>query len=144
GKETRALETVEEQMGLLGGFTEEENIIILKETLSQLKEDRAKGIDGIELLLGAYAAGDDAELEKEIDRMNQSIAESEHKELGQRFIKKLFEDRNLSMAATIGGFLAKEGGKVHFFAAGAGHFIGKDNIRDHLAKKGYRITRIED
>ncbi len=144
GKEVRAIETVEGQMGVLGGFTEEENIIILKETLSQLKQDRAKGIDGIEVMLGAYAAGDDAKLEKEIDRMNQSIAESEHKELGERFIKKLFEDRNLSMAVTIGGFLGKEGGKVHFFAAGSGHFIGKDNIRDHLARKGYRITRIED
>jgi len=144
GKETRAIETVEGQMGVLGGFKEEENIIILKETLRQLKEDRAKGIDTIEVMLGAYAAGDDGSLEKEIDRMNQTVAESEHKELGERFIKKLFEDRNLSMAATIGEFLAKEGGKVHFFAAGAGHFIGKDNIRDHLAKKGYRITRIED
>ncbi|WAC19830.1 TraB/GumN family protein [Luteolibacter sp. SL250] len=144
GKEVRALETVEEQMGLLGGFKEEENIIILRESLRQMKEDRANGIDGIEVMLGAYAAGDDGKLEKEIDRMNQSIAESEHKELGTRFIKKLFEDRNLSMAATIGGFLGKEGGKVHFFAAGSGHFIGKDNIRDHLARKGYRITRIED
>jgi uncharacterized protein YbaP (TraB family) len=144
GKEVRAIETVEGQMGVLGGFTEQENIIILRETLSQLKEDRANGVDGIEVMLAAYAAGDDGKLESEIDRMNKSIAESEHRELGERFIKKLFEDRNLSMAATIGEFLGKEGGKVHFFAAGSGHFIGKDNIRDHLAKKGYRITRIED
>jgi uncharacterized protein YbaP (TraB family) len=144
GKELRALETVQEQMGVLGGFSEEENIIILKETLGQLKEDRAKGIDGTEVMLGAYNAGDDAKLEKEIDRMNQTVAESEHKELGERFIKKLFQDRNLSMAATIGDHLGKEGGKVHFFAAGAGHFIGKDNICDHLTKKGYRINRIVD
>ncbi|MBX3740530.1 MAG: TraB/GumN family protein [Akkermansiaceae bacterium] len=144
GKEVRAIETAEEQLGLLGGFNEQENIIILRETLAQLKADRAKGIDGIEAMLVAYAAGDDAELEKEIERMNQSIAESEHKELGERFLKKVFADRNLSMAATIGGLLAKEGGKVHFFAAGSGHFIGKDNIRDHLARKGYRITRIQD
>jgi uncharacterized protein YbaP (TraB family) len=144
GKETRAIETVEEQMGLLGGFKEEENIIILKETLSQLTDDRAKGVDSLEVMLGAYAAGDDGKLEQEINRMSQSIADSEHKELGERFVKKLFVDRNLSMAVTIGEFLGKEGGKVHFFAAGSGHFIGKDNIRDHLAKKGYRITRIED
>ncbi len=144
GKEMRALETIEEQLGILGGFEEKDNVTILKETLSQLKDDRAKGIDSIELLITAYAAGDDAKLDAEIERSNQAIAGSENKELGERFMKKLFTDRNLSMAATIGGFLKKDGGKSHFFAAGAAHFIGKDNIRDQLTRQGYRITRIED
>jgi len=144
GKELRTLETVEDQMDLFGGFSEEENLIILKETLGQLKEDREKGVNGLKLMLAAYAAGDDAALEAEMERTNQSIAKSENRELGERFIKKVFDDRNLSMATTIGNHLGKEGGKVHFFAAGAGHFIGKDNIRDHLTRKGYRISRIQD
>lgn len=144
GKEARALETVEEQVNLLGGFEEDQNIIILKETLDQLKADREKGVNGMRVMVDAYAAGDGAKLEQEIDRAIQAIAESEHKELGERFMKKLFADRNASMAETIAEHLEKEGGKVHFFTAGTGHFIGKENICDLLTKKGYRISRIEN
>lgn len=144
GKEKLAVETLESQFGILDGFEEEEDIIVLKETLRQIKEDRAAGIDSVDNLIAAYIAGDEALLSAEIDKSFKRIAESEHKELGERFIKKLFDDRNLSMAITIDEQLKQAPAKVRFFAVGSGHYIGKDNIRDHLTKKGYRITRIPD
>jgi len=144
GKEALALETAESQFGILDGFEENEDVIVLKETLRQIKEDRAAGTDSIDNLIAAYTAGDEALLTDEIDKSFKRIAESEHRELGERFMKKLFDDRNLSMSVTIDEQLKLTPAKVRFFAVGAGHYIGKDNIRDHLVKKGYRITRIED
>lgn len=144
GKETLALETAESQFGILDGFEENEDVIVLQETLRQIKEDRAAGTDSVDNLIAAYTAGDEALLTGEIDKSFKRIAESEHKELGERFMKKLFEDRNLSMSVTIDEQLKQAPAKVRFFAVGAGHYIGKDNIRDHLTKKGYRITRIQD
>lgn len=144
GKEALALETIESQFGILDGFEEDEDIIVLKETLRQIKEDRAAGTDSVDNLIAAYIAGDEKLLSGEIEKSFKQIAESEHKELGERFMKKLFEERNLSMAVTIDEQLRLKPAKVRFFAVGAGHYIGKDNIRDHLAAKGYRITRIQD
>ena len=144
GKEKLALETAESQFAILDGFEENEDIIVLKETLRQIKEDRAAGIDSVHNLVAAYATGDEALLSGELDKSVKRIAESEHKELGERFMKKLYDDRNLSMAVTIDEQLKEAPAKVRFFAVGAGHYIGKDNIRDHLTKKGYRITRIQD
>ena len=144
GKEALAVETVESQFALLDSFAEEEDVVLLKETLGQLKEDRASGTDSMENLITSYTAGDEELLSKEVDKSFKRIAESEHKELGERFMKKLLEDRNLSMSVTIDGQLRLKPAKIRFFAVGVGHYLGKDNIRDHLAKKGYRITRIQD
>ncbi|MBG7609027.1 MAG: TraB/GumN family protein, partial [Verrucomicrobia bacterium] len=70
------------------------------------------------------------------------MAESEHKDLGEKFMKRLLADRDVTMAATIAEILSKEPGSVHFFAAGAGHFSSKTSIRSHLEKAGYTVTRI--
>jgi hypothetical protein len=51
------------------------------------------------------------------------MRKGEHKELGERFYKKLLTDRDASMAEVIVKKLAKSPGDCHFFAAGAAHLV---------------------
>ena len=61
-----------------------------------------------------------------------------------RIIKRILTDRDAIMADYIEAALKKSPDEIHFFAAGAAHYTGKENIRVRLGKKGYKITRIEE
>ncbi|BCU76254.1 TraB/GumN family protein [Luteolibacter sp. LG18] len=141
GKQTAAIEKPADQLAIFDELSEDEQVILLTETLRQLQEGRKKGVDPIDALVAAYIEGDAAKLEAEVDKQLSDMQEGEHKELGERLLKRLLRDRNLTMAETIAGILAAKPGQSHFFAAGTGHFIGKESIVDLLAAKGYRVTR---
>ncbi|QTN31906.1 TraB/GumN family protein [Akkermansiaceae bacterium] len=142
GKKTGALETLAGQLGIFAELTEKEQVALLSETMRMLKKDRDAGRNSVAELTAAYVSGDVAKVEAEMQRAMRELAESEHRELGERLMKRLIADRDVIMAATIAEILAKEPGSVHFFAAGAGHFCSKTSIRSHLEKAGYTITRI--
>lgn len=142
-KQTESIESIESQLGIFEKFTEEEQIIMLAETLRVVKEDRLAKKDSMQALIDAYVSGDLDVLKKELDKSMDEMRKGEHKELGERFYKLLLTDRDLSMAATIAKKLAAAPDKCHFFAAGAAHYAGEVSIRTHLEKAGYTITRIE-
>lgn len=144
GKDTLGIETAQGQIAIFGQFTEEESVKMLGDTLAQLKDDREAGRSTIDDLAKAYASGDVAKLEAEIDKSFRRMKAGENKELGERFIKLLMADRNVSMADTIGKRLLIDPDRSLFFAVGAGHLVGKGTINDHLAAKGFRITRVQD
>lgn len=144
GKDTLGIETALGQMTIFERFTEEESVKMLAETLAMLKEDRKAGISSIDNLTAAYASGDTAKIEAELHKADQRMKDGDNKELGERFLKLLMTDRNLSMADTIDKRLRIDPSRSLFFAVGAGHLVGKESINDHLAKKGYTITRVQD
>lgn len=142
-KKTDSIETVESQLGVFDAFNEEEQIIMLSETLKMMKEDRLAKKDSMQELIDAYVTGDLQSLQKTLDKSLDEMRKGEHKELGERFYKKLLTDRDASMAEVIVKKLANSPGDCHFFAAGAAHFADDKSIRAHLEKAGYKITRIE-
>lgn len=142
-KQTDSIETAAGQLGLFDQFNEEEQIILLSETVRTMKEDREAKRDSMKLLIDAYVSGEVEAIKKEMDKGIAEIAKGEHKELGERFYQKLLTDRDRTMAETIAQKLAESPAKSHFFAAGAAHFAGDVSIRSHLEKQGYKITRIE-
>jgi len=142
-KKTDSIETVESQLGVFDAFNEEDQIIMLSETLKLMKEDRQAKKDSMQELIDAYVAGDLPSLQKTLDKSLDEMRKGEHKELGERFYKKLLTDRDASMAEVIVKKLANSPSDCHFFAAGAAHFVGDTSIRAHLEKAGYKITRIE-
>lgn len=143
GKKTGAVETLAGQLGIFTGMTEEEQVILLSETIKMLRKDRDEDRDSMAALTSAYLSGDEGKVQAEMDRGMQEIAKSEHREFGEKFMKRLLTDRDVTMAASIAEILGKEPGEVHFFAAGAGHFCSKTSIRSHLEKAGYTVTRID-
>jgi uncharacterized protein YbaP (TraB family) len=143
-KKTGAMETPESQMSFFLELKEEEQVILLSETLSAMKKDRDEGRDSMTKLKEAYISGETAKVMAEIDHGFAEIAAGEHKELGERMFKRLLTDRDKSMAESIAGTLKKEPDTIHFFAAGAAHFSSETSIRSHLEKTGYEVTRIEE
>jgi uncharacterized protein YbaP (TraB family) len=142
-KPTDSIETTASQLGIFEQFDEEEQIIMLSETMRLMKEDREAKKDSTQILIDAYVSGEVDAIKKEMDKGIAEMAKGEHKELGERLYQKLLTDRDRSMATKIGEKLAAAPEKCHFFAAGAAHFAGEVNIRSHLEKQGYTITRIE-
>lgn len=144
GKTMGALEKPADQFKIFDGLEEEEQIVLLAETLRMQKEARAGGEDPIDLLVQAYLSGDAGKVEAEMERNFTEMAKGEHKELGDRLLKQLLGDRNVTMTAAILEKFAAEPAKSHFFAVGAGHYVGKDSIVSLLDQKGYKVTRITE
>lgn len=144
GKKTAGIETSEKQYGMLDSFTEEEQVLLLKESLRIMSEAKKNGRDEIKVLVDAYVKGEPELVKKEMDRQIDEMRAGEHKALGERTLKLVLTDRDTTMAASIAATLAAEPGQCHFFAAGAAHFIGGTSIRAHLEEKGYRVSRIEE
>ncbi len=142
GKKTGAMETFAGQVGIFAEMSEEDQVVMLSETMRMLKEDREKERNSMASLTAAYVSGDVDKVEAEMERGMKEMAEGEHKELAEKLMKRLLADRDVTMAATIAGILAKDPGSIHFFAAGAAHFSSKTSIRSHLEKAGYTVTRI--
>jgi uncharacterized protein YbaP (TraB family) len=143
-KQTGSLETAESQLAIFDQFKEEEQIILLSETIRLMKADRDEKKDSTKIIIDAYVSGEIDTIKKEMDKGMEEMTKGEHKELGERLCQKLITDRDRSMAATIGTKLAEAPAKCHFFAVGAGHFAGEVSIRSHLEKQGYKITRIQE
>lgn len=143
GKKTAGMETVEGQTRGFDELAEADQVILLEETLRLLKTERTEGKDTMKALLAAYVAGEPAKIVEEFDKGLREMAEGEHKELGERLMKRILTDRDKIMADYIMATLKKDPGTVHFFAAGAAHFCSEKSIRSHLETAGYKITRIE-
>lgn len=143
-KTTGALEKPEDQFGIFDDLTEEEQIIFLSESVRTQKEAREAGENPTQALVDAYILGDDVKIQAEMEKQITQMAVGDHQDLGQKLLKRLFNDRNQNMAEFIADKLAAEPDKSHFFAVGAGHYIGKDNVGELLTKQGYKITRIRE
>lgn len=143
-KSTSSIETAKSQVAVFESFTEAEQSVLLAETLRVMKEERLAGKSGNKDLVDLYVSGNPEKLKKEMDKQIEEMCVGPHQELGKRFYSKLLTDRDLSMANTIAKLLAGQPDKIHFFAAGAGHYIGKPSIRSHLEKLGFSVTRIEN
>jgi uncharacterized protein len=143
GKKTAGMERPEAQIIGFTELTEAEQVIMLSETLKTLKKERAEGKNSIQDLIAAYLTGEPKKIASEADRAMQEMAMGEHKELGEKLMKRLLADRDKTMADFITTTLKSEPGSSHFFAAGALHFCTDTSIPAHLTKAGYTVTRIE-
>lgn len=144
GKTTAALEKAADQFSIFDDLEEEEQVILLSESLRMNHEARLEDKDPVQALIDAYVAGDAKEIEAEMERQFTDMSEGEHRELGEKLLQRMLGDRNVSMARSIGEILVGQPDKSHFFAVGAGHYVGDDNIGQLLEKQGYRVTRVTE
>lgn len=144
GKATVALEKPEDQFRIFDDLSEDEQVVMLSETLRQLAEAREKDEDLTQELIDAYVAGDDEAVLDWMNRYYQEMIEGEHAELGKKLMKRLLDDRNAAMAATMVSRLQTEPGKSHFFAVGTAHYLGEKSIVGDLRKQGFKVTRVTE
>lgn len=107
--------------------------VTTKSDLEELVASEAETQKQTDQLIAAYRTGDEAKLEAAMAKINESAPDAEKK------MKVLLQDRNEKWSQRLG---AAVNGKGCFVAVGAGHLVGKGNLRGMLAKAGYKISRV--
>ena len=120
-KRFQALETIEEQAGMLSGMPPAMQIDNLRQTLDEL--DQISGI--MDQAFAAWRRGDASA----IDELMLAPFRKRYPAL----YKRLFLERNRRMASEIERLLAGKG--TAFVVIGAGHLVGKDSVLQRLTTK---------
>ncbi|HJV43729.1 TraB/GumN family protein [Caulobacter sp.] len=129
GKVEAALETPEQQIRFFADLPPQTEADFLRATL----EDADEGVDKIDKMVAAWAAGDTAALEAEF----VSDMKGKYPELYDLLIVKRNEDWARQLKAKLAG------SGVSFVAVGSGHLVGPDSVQAQLAKLGIKAKREE-
>jgi uncharacterized protein YbaP (TraB family) len=128
-KKIRALETPEEQLGLLSGIEARVQDLMLRESL----ERRGELEETMDAALSAWKRGDAQAL---VDSMLAPMRVPDYLPVFER----LFLERNRRMATVILNLL--EGKETAFVVVGSGHVVGRGGIVDLLRRAGYTVEQL--
>ena len=129
-KKMLELESVDEQISLLSGFSDKDQELFLIYTLKDLHIMEQE----VNQLTQAWISGDTKSMES---LLTKSL--SEDKTLSAIFEKLIFE-RNRRMVSKIEDFLRTKG--TYFVIVGAGHLVGSQGIIELLRGKGYLLEQL--
>jgi len=132
GKEILEMESMEFQIKLLSGFSDELQMKFLESTI----EEAGNSKERMETIVAAWSKGDTATLEEEMLKKPLKKHPSQ-----AEFHAKLLDERNVGMAKKIGDYLKTK--DLHFVVVGASHLIGEKGIVRLLEKDGVKIEQIE-
>jgi len=121
------LETPEFQIGLLVGFTKDEENLMVEKSLEDI--DNEKKLYGE--MVQAWKTGDSASLEKMLNEMRTDAPS---------IFKKLVSDRTASWIPQFEKLLHGSGNAI--VIVGAGHLVGPDGVVELLKKKGVKVTQL--
>lgn len=125
GKPVKGLETLDEQIGILAGLSEQTQLDFLRYTLAEF-DTATESLDGI---VGAWAEGDLETLEQ--------LGVEEMREQSQEVYDSLLARRNANWAGQIQRML--EGSGTAFIAVGAAHLAGDDSVQEILEDRGVEV-----
>jgi hypothetical protein len=133
GKPIHQLESMDEQIAVLDGLSEEDQVALLKQAVDEYGHMPRQ----IGRVVDAYLARDLAGLW----RVSQESAgtREEERRLNEVFTRRLLHDRNVRMAERAEPRL-REGGA--FIAVGALHLYGGSGVLALLEQRGWRVTRV--
>ncbi len=123
-----SLESIDSQLNAMAAIPDEVMIASIMKSV----RDPEKAKRELRATLSSLHSGDIAKL---TEMCGEIAAET------PQIYQKLFVDRNIDIAKKLLVLLKEK--KVYFVLVGAGHFAGKDNIRDLLLKDGCRIVQLE-
>jgi uncharacterized protein YbaP (TraB family) len=124
GDQIQGFETMEEQVRLLAGLPEADQIAFLEETL----DDASEGIAMLDKLAKAWMAGDNKTI--------NDLMVDEVKTKAPAIYEKILVQRNMKWSGKIADILSRSG--VQMIAVGAGHLVGADSVQAQLAKRGIK------
>jgi hypothetical protein len=127
GDKIVGLETMEQQLQMMDGTPEKDQIAYLMETL----EDVEEGLALLERLTKAWSEG-------HVDAVMEELT-AEMKREAPALYRRMFTERNLRWSRQIAALLKRSG--VQFIAVGAGHLGGPDSVQAQLAKRGIKAER---
>lgn len=127
GKPVTGLETIDRQVEILAGLSEETQLAFLRSTLHDFDEATTE----LDTLVDAWAAGD-------VDTIDR-IGVAEMKAESQEVYDALLTRRNTAWADQIQTLLAGSG--TTFIAVGSAHLAGDDSVQSILQARGVAVAR---
>ena len=125
GKPITGFETIDEQIRILAGFPEADQLAFLRSTLTDFTEATVE----LDRLVEAWAAGD-------VEAIN-AIGVVPMRESSVAMHEALLVRRNVNWADQIQTLLAGSG--TVFIAVGAAHLAGDDSVQEILEDRGVRV-----
>ena len=137
--EVRDVESAEFQMGLLGSFSDELNLLLIESTLDSL-DSYAENIDEL------YAAWLSGDCDRITAVLNEESGESdelteEQTALLEDYYDQMLTRRNLGMRDKAVQWL--EAGDKVFFAVGAAHLVDEGGLVELLREAGYTVEQVD-
>ncbi|XP_041913868.1 metalloprotease TIKI2 [Alosa sapidissima] len=154
GKQTGAVERVEEQCHPLNGLNFSQVLFALNHTLLQHEGVRAGSLQGsytTEDLITHYNCGDLGAIIFNHDTsqlphfINSSLPAHERitaQQIDSYFRQELIYKRNERMASRVSALLQRSPSQSFFFAFGAGHFLGNHSVLEILRQEGYQVEHL--
>lgn len=154
GKQTGAVERVEEQCHPLNGLNFSQVLFALNHTLLQHEGVRAGSLQGsytTEDLITHYNCGDLGAIIFNHDTsqlpqfINSSLPAHERitaLQIDSYFRQELIYKRNERMAHRVSTLLQRSPSQSFFFAFGAGHFLGNHSVLEILRQEGYQVEHM--
>ncbi len=127
GDKIRSFETAEEQIQLLAGLSEADQIALLEETLNEVEE----GIARLNELVRAWSTGETEAF--------QRLFLEEMKRQSLSLYQNVVVARNVRWSRKVSAML--KGSGVQMIAVGAGHLVGPDSVQAQLQTRGVAVER---
>lgn len=125
GKPVHGFETIDKQVGILAGMSEDDQLSFLRSTLEAYDEATVE----LDRMVDAWAAGDVATLE--------AVSVDEMRAEAPAVYEALLVRRNTDWAGQIQTLL--EGSGTVFIAVGAAHLAGDDSVQAILRQRGVPV-----
>lgn len=129
-KEIKELESVEAQLQLFAGFSDQEQVLMMLWAV----EDLEHAAEDFDELLQVWQHGDIKAMEQQLQKEFQE--EPRFKPIWNVMVEK----RNLAMADRIVTFMGTN--KRHFIIVGAGHLVGPQGLVTLLRQRGYAVQQL--
>jgi len=123
------LESFREQMRLLSGLPEDEQVLMLRDALAQIAAGTSLAME----LLDAWRTGDRERLR---ELLLGGLGSGER---GRAVLRRLLDDRNRQMARRVAVELGAPGDGDAFVVVGAAHMLGDGGLHRELERLGVRV-----
>jgi uncharacterized protein YbaP (TraB family) len=133
-KDVAEIESADFQYEMLGGFSDEIQLLELRNTVEGIESSR----EFMDEMFRYWVEGDVKSFEELVFQEDESLSPHEI-ELNREYEKRLFDDRNVGMVQKAEEYL--KSGKTYFFVVGAGHMVGETGIIKLLRDKGYDVVQ---
>lgn len=131
------IESGMEQVGMLMGFSDDLQELLLAESLSY---GAATYGESMHNLFEMWCEGDEAALTEYLNETDTSEMTPEEKVLYEEYVKAMETDRNLNMYMKALGYL--ESDEVVFYAVGLAHLLAEDGLVNTLREAGYTVEAV--
>ena len=136
GKEILSVESMESQMAMLAGFSDELQEYLLK---ASVELSRAEYVSGVEELFEAWCVGDEAALRQLLNE-EEAIEDPTEAALAKEYKEAMSTNRDKGMVETAKGYL--DSGRTVFYAVGLAHLLADNGLVDSLRAAGYTVELV--